>query len=232
MFDYRKALAGGLVAVLAGCAWVGQERSGADYTVHGYAHTAFKKKDTRVYIDRVITEDLYTDGIHDPDNDAIASLQQPAEAMGHFPADRRGGVNWVKALEDGLIHPRTWSTPAGWIAPTATRPSSCRRRAATRPSAWTPCSPADTAACATARWPSPCGPANAATASPMKGPPLGGGNRTTRKRPSASAGPSARRGAPAHAAARGCADAATGRCPAKSPGPGARPVRGWRGTPA
>ncbi len=106
MFDYRKALAGGLVAVLAGCAWMGQERSGADYTVHGYAHTAFKKKDTRVYIDRVITEDLYTDGIHDPANDAIASLQQPAEAMGHFPADRRGGVNWVKALEDGLIHPR------------------------------------------------------------------------------------------------------------------------------
>ena len=96
-----------LAAILiAGCTWWGQKRSGADYTVHGYAHTAFKKKDTRVYIDRVITEDLYHDGIHDPSNEALASLQQPGEAMANFPADRRGGVNWAKAIQDGIINPR------------------------------------------------------------------------------------------------------------------------------
>ncbi len=106
MLAQRVAALSLAAVVIAGCTWLGQDRPGADYTVHGYAKPAFKKQDTRVYIDRVITEDLYQDGIHDPTNEALASLQQPAEAMADFPADRRGGVNWVLAIEKGIITPR------------------------------------------------------------------------------------------------------------------------------
>lgn len=34
------------------------------------------------------------------------TLQKANEAMAGFPADRVGGVNWVKALRQGLINPR------------------------------------------------------------------------------------------------------------------------------
>ncbi len=48
------------------------------------------------------------DGIHDPTNDsAMASLQQPEEAMADFPRDDFGLLNWVKTLDSGLITPRT-----------------------------------------------------------------------------------------------------------------------------
>ena len=50
------------------------------------------------------------DGIHDPTNDSVRSLQTPAEAMLNFPRDDRGIINWVKALDDGLINPRTGLT--------------------------------------------------------------------------------------------------------------------------
>jgi c(7)-type cytochrome triheme protein len=49
---------------------------------------------------------LAEDGIHDPDGQAINVLQQPSKALKDFPKDRRGEVNWVKALEQGLIDPR------------------------------------------------------------------------------------------------------------------------------
>lgn len=62
--------------------------------------------DNREYATEVNTEKLATDGIHDPKNPAITALQEPAEAMGAFPLDRRGGVNWVKALDLGIINPR------------------------------------------------------------------------------------------------------------------------------
>ena len=49
---------------------------------------------------------LAEDGIHDPDGQAINILQDPNRSMKNFPKDRRGEVNWVKTLEQGLINPR------------------------------------------------------------------------------------------------------------------------------
>ncbi len=46
------------------------------------------------------------DGIHDPSNPALPMLQEPSAAMGRFPRDRRGQVNWVETLAQGLISPR------------------------------------------------------------------------------------------------------------------------------
>jgi c(7)-type cytochrome triheme protein len=46
------------------------------------------------------------DGIHDSTNDAIVVLQDPTVAMADFPRDRRHQVDWVQALEAGLIEPR------------------------------------------------------------------------------------------------------------------------------
>lgn len=48
------------------------------------------------------------DGLHDPDNPAAAVLQSPAEALKRLPPDTAGNqVNWVKALRDGYVKPRT-----------------------------------------------------------------------------------------------------------------------------
>lgn len=46
------------------------------------------------------------DGIHDPTNDAVKVLQEPVEAMENFPRDNSGVIDWVKALDQGLIAPR------------------------------------------------------------------------------------------------------------------------------
>lgn len=51
---------------------------------------------------------LEDDGIHDPKSPAIGVLQEPAEALSKLPPDTSGNmVNWVKALEKGVINPRT-----------------------------------------------------------------------------------------------------------------------------
>ncbi|MBL8535242.1 MAG: hypothetical protein JNL33_15450 [Betaproteobacteria bacterium] len=48
------------------------------------------------------------DGLHDPENPAAASLQSPGDALKVLPPDGAGNqVNWVKALRDGYIKPRT-----------------------------------------------------------------------------------------------------------------------------
>ena len=52
------------------------------------------------------TPRLLEDGIHDPQNNAIQVLQEPVEAMVDFPLDRRGKVDWVKAIREGKINPR------------------------------------------------------------------------------------------------------------------------------
>ncbi len=52
------------------------------------------------------TQRLVEDGIHDPENETIQILQEPVEAMIDFPLDRRGHVDWVRALRDGKINPR------------------------------------------------------------------------------------------------------------------------------
>ena len=54
------------------------------------------------------------DGIHDPTSQAIGVLQDPAEALGVLPPDTAGNqVNWVKALREGQINPRTHLTKQG-----------------------------------------------------------------------------------------------------------------------
>ncbi len=51
---------------------------------------------------------LADDGIHDPESPAIGVLQEPADALSKLPQDTSGNmVNWVKALEQGVINPRT-----------------------------------------------------------------------------------------------------------------------------
>jgi c(7)-type cytochrome triheme protein len=46
------------------------------------------------------------DGIHDAMNNGIDVLQDPTKALADFPRDRRMQVDWVKALDQGLIEPR------------------------------------------------------------------------------------------------------------------------------
>jgi c(7)-type cytochrome triheme protein len=46
------------------------------------------------------------DPIHDPTNPAYARLQKPSDALHDMPLDRVGRVNWVLALERGLVAPR------------------------------------------------------------------------------------------------------------------------------
>ena len=52
------------------------------------------------------SESPSNDGIHDNNNNAILTLQDPTRAMANFPRDRRNQVDWVAALEMGLIEPR------------------------------------------------------------------------------------------------------------------------------
>jgi len=51
---------------------------------------------------------LVKDGLHDQENTALKQLQNPAEALSKLPPDTSGNlVNWVKAIEQGKINPRT-----------------------------------------------------------------------------------------------------------------------------
>ncbi|MEH6628821.1 MAG: c(7)-type cytochrome triheme domain-containing protein [Motiliproteus sp.] len=53
---------------------------------------------------------LSEDGIHDPENPGLQELQQPGEAFADFPVDFAGTgnqVDWVRALEQEVIVPRT-----------------------------------------------------------------------------------------------------------------------------
>ena len=51
---------------------------------------------------------LARDGVHDPNSPALKLLQEPAEALARLPADGAGNrVQWVDALEQGHISPRT-----------------------------------------------------------------------------------------------------------------------------
>jgi len=80
---------------------------GASYEVDsGGAVNGKQWVDNRFFAKQVKTEKLAEDGIHDPANEAIKTLQEPSEAMSAFPLDRRGGVDWVKAINLGIIDPR------------------------------------------------------------------------------------------------------------------------------
>lgn len=51
---------------------------------------------------------IANDGLHDPEAPATAILQEPAEALSRLPQDTAGNrVDWVRALQDGYIEPRT-----------------------------------------------------------------------------------------------------------------------------
>jgi c(7)-type cytochrome triheme protein len=52
---------------------------------------------------------LAADGLHDPDNEMLQYLQQPAEALAALPNGGTSGnwVDWVAALREGVIAPRT-----------------------------------------------------------------------------------------------------------------------------
>ena len=53
-------------------------------------------------------QELEDDGVHDAENPAIDYLQDPAEALNRLPADTAGNrVNWIRALQDGYIRPRS-----------------------------------------------------------------------------------------------------------------------------
>jgi len=53
---------------------------------------------------------LAKDGIHDPSVETIHTLQDPKASMKNFPKDRRDEVNWVEALNQGVIEPRSTNT--------------------------------------------------------------------------------------------------------------------------
>jgi len=51
---------------------------------------------------------LEDDGLHDPTNPALSLLQQPAEALAELPPAKDGNhVDWVAALREEVITPRT-----------------------------------------------------------------------------------------------------------------------------
>jgi len=50
---------------------------------------------------------LKEDGIHDVNGGGFSMLQEPKEAMGDFPRRTDGTVDWVKALDQKLISPRS-----------------------------------------------------------------------------------------------------------------------------
>ncbi len=85
--------------------WSCSSRQGAEYTVIGNT-SVYEEQDSRVFVNKPTTVSLREDGLHDLNNDALNSLQEPSESMDDFPADRRGGVNWVKAIDEGIISPR------------------------------------------------------------------------------------------------------------------------------
>lgn len=55
---------------------------------------------------------LAKDGVHDPASPAVKLLQEPREALAGMPKDAVGNrVDWIRALEQGLIAPRASVLP-------------------------------------------------------------------------------------------------------------------------
>ncbi len=46
------------------------------------------------------------DPIYDESNPSYDVLQRPSTALSHFPIDRRGRIDWIRAMGDGLVEPR------------------------------------------------------------------------------------------------------------------------------
>jgi c(7)-type cytochrome triheme protein len=96
----------GITPILLSCTPNAKLGPGADYTVKGN-RSVYEEADTRVFVEEgPIIKGLREDRLHDPNNEAIKTLQDPHKAMEDFPYDRRGGINWVKAIDKGIINPR------------------------------------------------------------------------------------------------------------------------------
>jgi len=91
--------------LLAGCSPPSSTRS-AGYVVDGSVDTGTSWRRSGKATVTLNVESLSADGLHDPQNESFAALQEPAEALGAFPIDRRGAADWVKALDLGIINPR------------------------------------------------------------------------------------------------------------------------------
>ncbi|MCG6968840.1 MAG: cytochrome c3 family protein [Gammaproteobacteria bacterium] len=94
-------------AIFAGCKaeYITDSRS-APYVVDSGVGIGKRWEDKSGPAPQLNAEGLAEDGIHDPDNEAMAVLQEPRDAMAAFPLDRSGAVDWVKALDLGVITPR------------------------------------------------------------------------------------------------------------------------------
>ncbi|MBF0612911.1 MAG: hypothetical protein G8345_17815 [Magnetococcales bacterium] len=53
-----------------------------------------------------VTEKIASDTIHDPTNPDLKMLQDPAQALSTFPVGLKGQVDWVRAINEGVITPR------------------------------------------------------------------------------------------------------------------------------
>lgn len=91
---------------VAACSSYLTDSRSADYVVDAGVGVGKRWVDYREISVQVKTETLAEDGIHDPKSDALTVLQEPSDAMAAFPLDRRGGVDWVKAINLGIIKPR------------------------------------------------------------------------------------------------------------------------------
>ncbi|HHH48828.1 MAG TPA: hypothetical protein ENK51_08080 [Gammaproteobacteria bacterium] len=78
----------------------------ASYVVDGSEDTGTSWRRSTPSQVMLEVEPLASDGIHDPESEALPVLQEPAEALAAFPIDRRGAADWVKALDLGIISPR------------------------------------------------------------------------------------------------------------------------------
>ena len=56
---------------------------------------------------------LAADGIHDPETLGLDVLQTPEDGLAGFPKTARGSINWVQALDIGVIDPRSSVTGDG-----------------------------------------------------------------------------------------------------------------------
>lgn len=171
----------------------------AKYVVADSVTEGNRWRDNRFFATKIKTDALATDGIHDPANAAITTLQEPADALSAFPLDRRGAADWVKAIDLGIIEPRadlkgqtqmtvldldimfkdTGQMPwvkfphiahTKWLACSNCHPDIFVMKKVPTIFPWMACSLANIAAAAMARFPFHFGFASAVTAFPTKAP--------------------------------------------------------------
>lgn len=89
-----------LMLLLAASLWAGGAASAADKL-----EPVLKDRGQHFQTEGKIVP-VEKDGIHDPTNPAVSVFQPPAEALGGFPRDNAGLIDWVQAIKQGIIDPR------------------------------------------------------------------------------------------------------------------------------